>query len=265
MSFAVTDPRFDPPAPAEQPPVDGGEFQDDRPKGRGCFFWGCLTLTIGLLVMTVVGLVAAYFATRHFVNLFTADAPLNIVAVELPEEEMQALEARFEAFDESLKKGEPLDLEVTAKEINAMITQDDQFKGHVLVRIADGKVGGDISIPASDFPGGAGRHFNASVNFNVSMKDGALEVTLTDAAVNGSPLSKTIMAPLTGKNLAKDAYKDPKNAEVLRKFESLEIVGDKIILRARKQPAEAPVPPVAPEIEAPEIETIEEAEVPANN
>jgi hypothetical protein len=270
MSFAVTDPRFDPlPAP-EQPPADGGEFRDERPKGRGCFFWGCLTLVVLFLVLLIGVPLAAYFAVKHYVNKFTANAPLNIAAVELPEEEMKALEARFEAFDASLEKGQPQDLEVTAKEINAMISQDDQLKGRVLVRIADGKVGGDISIPMDQLPGGGGRYLNATADFDVSMPGGVLMVTLVDAQVNGSPLPQAIVDSFAGENIAKDAYDDPENAEVLRKFESLEIVGDKIILRARKQPAEAPDPPDAPEIEAPgmeapEIETIEEAEVPVAN
>jgi hypothetical protein len=265
MSFAVTDPRFDPlPAP-EQPPVDGGEFQDDRPRGRGCFFWGCLTLVVLFLVLLIGVPLAAYFTLKHYVNKFTADAPLNIVAVELPEEEMKALEARFEAFDASIEKGEPQNLEVTAKEINAMISQDDQLKGHVLVRIADGKVGGDVSFPANNLPGGAGRHFNAAVDFDVSMVGGVLVVTLADSKVNGLSLPQTFIDNFAGQNFAEGFYKDPENAEVLRKFESLEIVGDKIILRARKQPAEEPGLPGAPEIEAPEIETIEEAEVPVAN
>lgn len=114
-------------------------------------------------------------------------------------------------------------------------------------------------------PGGGGRYLNATADFDVSMPGGVLVVTLVDAQVNGSPLPQAIVDGFADENIAKDAYDDPENAEVLRKFESLEIVGDKIILRARKQPAEGPDPPVAPEIEAPEIETIEEAEVPANN
>ena len=43
-------------------------------------------------------------------------------------------------------------------------------------------------------------------------------------------------------NLAKDAYKDPKNAEMIRKLESLEIKDGKIILKVRAKPAvRAPV------------------------
>lgn len=262
MSFGVSDPRFDPPAPAtapEQPAFDG---QEPPRQGRGCFFWGCLTLVILFLVMLIGVPLAAYFTLKHYVNKFTADAPLNIVAVELPEVEMQALEARFEAFDASIEKGEPQDLEVTAKEINAMLAQDDQLKGHVLVRIADGKVGGDVSFPANNLPGGEGRHFNAAVDFEVSMVGGVLVVTLADAKVNGLSLPQTFIDNFAGQNFAEGFYKDPESAEVLRKFESLEIVGDKIILKARKQ---ADPLPAAPENEAAEIETFEEAAIPAEN
>ncbi len=41
------------------------------------------------------------------------------------------------------------------------------------------------------------------------------------------------MNEIRQQNLAKDAYKDPKNAEMLRKIESLEIKDGKIILKVR--------------------------------
>ena len=258
MSFAVTDPRFDAQPPAEQPPTE----ERPRREGRGCFFWGCLSLVILFLVLLIGVPLAAYFAVRHYVNKFTADTPLNIAAVELPEEEMKALEARFEAFETAIDKGDPQDLEITAKEINAMIAEDVDLKGHVLVRIADGKVGGDISIPMDRLPGGANRYLNATADFDVSMEGGVLIVTLADAKVNGAPLPQAIMDGLAGENLAKDAYDDPENAEVLRKFESLEIVGDKMILKARKAPATAPA---VQEAEAPEVESMDEATVPTEN
>ena len=260
MSFAVTDPRFDQQSPAaEQPPVQDGGHHEDRRQGRGCFFWGCLSLVVVFLVLLIGIPLAAYFTVRHYVNKFTSDVPLNIVAVELPEEEMKALEARFETFDAAMDKGEPQDLEVTAKEINAMIAKDEQLKGHVFVRIADGKVGGDVSIPMDQLPGGGSRFLNATADFDVSMDGGVLIVTLADAKVNGAPLPQAIVDGFAGQNLAKEAYEDPDSAEVLRKFDSLEIVGDKIILKARKQAAEPPAPV------APEIESMDEAAAPAEN
>ena len=40
-------------------------------------------------------------------------------------------------------------------------------------------------------------------------------------------------------NLAKDVYKDPKNAEMIRKLESLEIKDGKIILKVRAKAGDA--------------------------
>ena len=276
MSFAVTDPRFDTTPAPEQPPVDDGEHRDGRPQGRGCFFWGCLTLVVLFLVLLIGVPLAAYFTVKHYVNKFTSDVPMNIAAVELPEEEMQALEARFEAFDESLDKGEPQDLEVTAKEINAMIAQDEQLRGRVFVRIADGKIGGDVSFPMDQLPGGGGRFLNATVDFDASMVGGVLMVTLADAQVNGAPLPQAFLDAFAGENLAEGFYEEPESAEVLQKFESLAIVGDRIILKARKQPVDADAPPAkapglpavqgdeAQEVQSPEIESIEEAQVPVD-
>lgn len=267
MSFAVSDPRFDPP-PDEGPPGERPPANDVEPRrGRGCFFWGCLTLVIVFLTLLIGVVLAAYLTLRHYVKQYTADAPLNIAVVELSDEEMQALEARFEAFDASMKEGgQQLDLEVSAKELNALISQDPDLKGLTFVRIGDGKIGGDVSIPMDELPAGRGRYLNAAVDFNVSMDRGVLVVTLADAEVNGVPLPPPILQGLSRKNLARDAYKGRGNAEVLRKFESLEIVGDKILLKARTDVGlPAPPEPHAPHPDAPEIESIEEAAVPAEN
>jgi hypothetical protein len=46
------------------------------------------------------------------------------------------------------------------------------------------------------------------------------------------------MSQIRKENLAKDAYKDPKNAEAIRKFESLQVQGGRVIIKAHppKQP-----------------------------
>lgn len=251
MSFSASDPRFD-----EQPqsPVQTRE----RSGGRGCFFWGCLTLALVFLALLIGILLALYFTAKHYINKYTSDAPMEIAVVELSEEEIDALKGRFEAFEASIKEGgEAQDLEVSAEEINALIAEDEDLKGRVLVRISDGRVGGDISFPMDDLPGGGGRYLNATADFDVSMEGGVLMVTLADATVNGSPLPQPVMQQLSGQNLAKDAYKDRENAEVLRKFESIEVVGDKIILKARPKPPAEPV--------AAEIESMDEAVVPVES
>ena len=125
------------------------------------------------------------------------------------------------------------ELALTAEEINALIATEEKMRGRVHVSIEDGELTGEISIPTDGFPGGSGRFLNASAAFEVSMDDGILFVRINRAVVKGEPVPESIMEGLRQQNLAKDVYKDEANAEMLRKFESIRVEGDKLILKLR--------------------------------
>jgi len=130
---------------------------------------------------------------------------------------------------------EPMqELVLTAEEINALIAAEEQLRGRVFVRIEEGRVFGEVSIPTDMIPGGGGRFFNADAEFDVSMRDGILEVRLTDASVKGERIPEAVLEGFSQENLAKDVYKDRENAEMLRKFESIEVVDDSIVLKLKK-------------------------------
>ena len=126
------------------------------------------------------------------------------------------------------------ELSLSADELNALIAKEEQLRGRVFVRIEEGRVFGQVSIPTDMVPGGNGRFFNADGEFDVSMEDGILVVKLTDASVKGQQIPTSVMEGFASENLARDAYKDAKNAEMLRKFESIEVVDDKIVLKLKE-------------------------------
>lgn len=228
------------------------------PWGKGCLFWGCL-ITATVLLLLAIGIVwSVYSLMSGLVNQYTSTEPMEIAVVELPEEEMKALNERYEAFEQAIKAGEnPGDLELTAEEINALISQEEDLAGRVFVRIENGQLGGDISVPTDFVPLlGKGRFFNATGEFDASMDNGVLVVTLADATVNGAPVPAEALQAFKSENLAKSLYDDADTAKVLRKFESLTIEGDKVILKARpanELPADEDAPPAA------EVESLEEA------
>ncbi|WP_404310807.1 hypothetical protein [Neorhodopirellula lusitana] len=142
-----------------------------------------------------------------------------------------------EADSDESPQAEPVpqikELVLTANEINALINSEEELRKRVFVRIEDGRLFGTISIPTDMVPGGSGRYLNADGEFDVSMKDGILVVRLVDASVKGERIPDEILEGFSQGNLAKDAYKDTKNAEILRKFESIEVKDDSIILKLK--------------------------------
>jgi len=242
----------------EQP----GSVGKSEKKGCGCWVWGCAGLMVGsLLLMGALSFVAFNFLNGQ-VEKYTDTEPDQIPAVEMEEEELERLQARIDSFtqrvapsdpdadpDAEPEDGEvpealdespadeaevPLELVLTANEINALIHSNEDLRGMMHVVIEDGHIQGKVSIPMDELPGGKGRYFNADAEIEVSMEGGILIVQLVDATVKGESLPEALLGPMKEQNFAKDAYDDVQTAEILRQFDSIEVVDDAIHLRLKK-------------------------------
>ncbi len=197
----------------------------------GCLIGGCLTVLVLLLGGTLATGFAGYWFFKGQIAKYTSEEPKQLPSVEMSEEEIAAIEQRVNGFQEQLEKGEaPDQLVLTADEINALISRQEHLKGHVFVKIGDGQITADVSLPTDAIPGAKGRYFNGSVTAEAELREGVLIVTLSQAEVNGNPVPEDIMQAIRQENLAKDIYKDPKVARGMAKFESLVIDDDRIIL-----------------------------------
>ncbi len=213
--------------------------QPQSPSGCGGCVTGCL---IAFAVICVLGICAGggiYFWASRTIAKYTSEEPAELPTIEFTAEQLSELETRISTFKESVDEGTAPEekLVLTAEEINALIGKEEELRGKVFVKIKDGQVSGDVSFPTDAIPGGKGRFFNGSATFDVSMEAGVLIVTLADAEVNGEPVPEAVIEGFAKENLAKDLYKDPKNAEMMRRFESVTIEDDKIVLKLRQQEA----------------------------
>ena len=226
MSQATFEPETQPePAPPPQK------------SSRGCLY-GCLFVVFSGIALLVCAGVGSYWWISNQVEKFTSATPAELPTVDYDPEELAELEKRVDTFTEAFDRGEipPDDLVLTAEEINALIGKDEDMRGKVFVKIEDGQVSGDVSIPVPEvIPGGEGRYFNGSGSFEVSMNGGVLIVTMTDGEVNGERLPQEAIDALARENLAKGVYDNPDAAKTLRQFESVSIEDDKIILKVRRE------------------------------
>src|SRR5262249_46295257 len=113
------------------------------------------------------------------------------------------------------------------------------LKEKVFVTIERDKLKGQVSIPLEflGLPMFRGRYLNGEAELKVSLNNGLLLVTLESFEVNGQRPPEEFLANLRQQNWAQDAYKNPKNAEFLRKLESIEIKDGKIIIKPRAKDA----------------------------
>src|SRR5688500_6886863 len=118
---------------------------------RGCFFYGCITFVV-LTLLIILGL---FLTTKFLVNKFqsltdTAPTPLQIETI--PDAELQALENRIDDFKNAVEAGNPTEpLILTARDLNALLSRDAQWRGRLQVDLVEDKVVGKVSIPMDIF------------------------------------------------------------------------------------------------------------------
>jgi hypothetical protein len=207
------------------------------PKRRGCFFYGCLTAVVLLLLAGLLVFFVIRFARNKF-NSLTDSQPLKMPKVEMTDTEFQILQQRVKAFGGALEQGKALEpLTLSERDLNALIALSGNTKelaDKVHVSLNGNQVKGMVSIPLSGLGWlGKGRYLNGEATFKVSLENGVLIVTAEDIRVKGQPIPESVMSQLRHENLAKDAYKDPKNAEAIRKFESIQVEDSQVTVKAR--------------------------------
>ena len=206
-------------------------------KGRGCLFYGCLTCVVLLLIMAVLAVVAIRFV-KNQVNAYTDSQPMKLPRVEMTDAEYQQLDQRVKAFGDAMEKGKPAEpLILAERDINALIVKAANLKelaDKVYVSVNGNEVKGQVSIPLSRLGWlGKGRYLNGEATFNVSLENGVLMVTAREIKVKGKPLPESFMSQLRHENLAKEASKDPKNAEAIRKLDSIQVQESQVLIKAR--------------------------------
>ena len=238
---------------------------DEPPRQRGCFFYGCIiAIVLALLLMIAVGVIffIVYRWIGSVVDEYTATAPRELPRIEMPAEQHATLKQRVDAFRSAIKEGRPTEpLVLSSDEINSLIQDNPDLNGKVYVTIEQDKLKGKVSIPLSQLPIFGltrGRYLNGEAELKASLQDGVLIVTLESIEVNGKDLPAEIMNGLRNQNLAKDAYKDEKTAEEIRKFQSIEIKDGKLIIKARDhtRPSDTGKSEGAPRIETREGKVI---------
>jgi hypothetical protein len=245
----ASDPRF---SIEEEPPQ----------RGRGCLFYGCITLVV-LSVLAAVGL---FFAVRFLsgvlqktIDQYTAAAPAQLPPLNVPAAERRQIIDRVEDFrrlvetpagpnDAGVLTDEQRTLELTADEINVLLDDERDLKGRARVAINGDKLQGEISIPLDELPLMGGRYLNGRATIVPSAVNGRLQVRLTDVEVKGQPLPKEIQDALDQENVIPDNRPPGDRSPPVRALESVEVVNGTLRVVFAKEPGEAAPEPAEPPV-----------------
>jgi hypothetical protein len=203
---------------------------EPQPKRRGCFFWGCLSVLL-LLVAMLVLVVVLFFVAR---DRLTSPNPQPVPVYQSKPGQYEEVNARLKKFDAAAQADRPAQLELTADDLNTLLTNDPQLKkfaGKAFVRIEGQQVSLDLSIPLDELPVPFlhGRWLNGALSVEPSLRDGRLVLVPKRLIVNGEAISEEHLARIKPLEfIPKDTDKDLN--ELLKKAKSLEVKDGKIVV-----------------------------------
>jgi hypothetical protein len=248
------------------------EIVPPLPKSSSSFN-GCL---IGCIVVVVVGLLGAglvgytlYKTMQGAVTAYTEEAPRELPALNLDEQQMTAAQEKLAQFRAAVESGTgPREFSFTGDELNVMLrsSQPGQFFGDsVYVSVANSEVRGEVSFDLGTLiPILKGRYANGSATFRVYTEGGELFVYVESFQVKGEAASEELMQGMRNQNLALEASKDPEFRAWVARIDEIRAEGDVLLIRlkdgAAATPAEGVAPPEAPVLSEPVIQ--EEAPAP---
>src|SRR4029077_9461090 len=151
---------------------------DQQPvkRRRGCFFYGCLTSSI-LLLVVLAGLLLGYL---KILNSFTDTKPAPLPTVNMSPADMEQVRRRVDTFRDNVRSARSTPpLTLSSDELNALIATDPNLqalKGKIYVTIEDSQIKGQVSVPTSQVGLGIfkNRYLNGSGSFSVSLTNGTL-------------------------------------------------------------------------------------------
>jgi hypothetical protein len=213
-------------------------------KGRGCFFYGCITC---LILCFVLG-VGLFFGVRYLIKTangwiaqYADTKPMPLPTVELPPAEMKPLLDRITAFSDALDahtNAAPLIL--TGEQVNALLASRPElavFKGKFFVSFEGEQAKAQISLPLETFPitkilDAKGRYLNGSGTFHLAINNGVLSVFLTSLEDKGQAVPASFLSKMQNVNLAQNANTGS-NAAVFNQIESLQVTNGTLVIQAK--------------------------------
>jgi hypothetical protein len=213
-------------------------------KKRGCFFYGCMTSLVLLLVAGIVIFFGVRYGLHKFeamVTQYTQPSPMPIEKVALAPDDLKALNARVDTFTTAMNTHSNVPpLVLTGPEINALLDENAQlkpFKNAYFIALDGDKIKAQLSLPLDNFADQPmfkmfnvkGRYLNGSGTFTASITDGKLSVSVQSVDVEGKPLPENVMVGIRQQNLA-DGFNKSANPSPFEKYQSIEVKNSTVII-----------------------------------
>jgi len=208
---------------------------------RGCFFYGCITSLVLLVIMLGALMVGLHYV-KKMVNQFTDSQPMELPTVQMPQDEIDKLKQRFEAFQKAVREQRPTEpLALAADDINVLIASGPKrqdLKGKLYVGLEGDQVKGEVSVPLREIGLSMfkGRYLNGSATFNLSFSNSVLWVAPQTIIVKGRPVPEMYMQEIRKQNLAAALANEPAAVAVLKGLQEIQVKDGKLVVVPKEKP-----------------------------
>jgi hypothetical protein len=206
------------------------------PRRRGCFFYGCITLIILMLIAALGTIVGVRFLQRK-VQEYADTKPMPIERGDASSQKLSAVQKRIDTFKEAVAtQRTPQELALSADEINTLLAGQPDLQpiaDRVFVFIENNQLKAKLSWPLDQF-GIKGRYFNGTGTFKVAINKGNLDLRIDDVQTqSGKPLPAPFLEELRKHDFADDLQRDAQTAAALQQVDSVEIRDQQLVIRSK--------------------------------
>ena len=224
------------------------------PPGTGSGGKWALACGLGCLALIVIAAVGSYFVygfvkskATEVVAGFTTTEAVKVEMPELSQAQIDAAQAKYDAFTAGMGGGELVPLVLTGDDINALIIKHPSFsalRDRASVTIEDDKLRSQVSVNLDEleipvkFIADAvkGKYFNGEATFALGMAVGRPVLYIEGLEVNGAVIPEEFMKELRKENLLEKAVKDPDSAAFFERIEDLKIENGELIVVPKAAP-----------------------------
>ena len=207
-------------------------------KGRGCFFYGCITLMILAIVAVVAILLGVRFGLKYVQKNFTSTKGVAVAPISLSPTQGERVTQRVEDFKKALRAGTATNaLELTSDELDYIVrtSSTNGLQENVHLTITNNQIHAEMSLPLDMYgPNFFGRFFNGEATVGVSQQNGIINIQLLNPKVNGQPVPAWLRSriPQTIPWDPQQQQANP-NAGAITNIGKIEITDDKLVLHPK--------------------------------
>jgi len=214
-----------------------------RRKGLGCFARGCLILLVFAIVLAIACFAGVYWGfQRHSAIVHgiywlakthsIAEAPMPVPEFTASDEQIQAVQERWQDFEQKTRAGQAAEIELTADDINALIAANLHARGKVFVSIQGNQLRIQASTPLGEILNRPGYYFNGDITVEFKGAESLDNPQLNRIVVNGEQVPSDLLNWKYRSRRLREYLADYQNSYDIA---TIQVRDGKLILRSRTE------------------------------